>query len=306
MFDDRKLDIVKKLRLDLLTSVGNDNAEFANKTPLSRKKKADIISDIMILGEYIARPTNISNLDGLFNPDLTHPSTLNEVITLMKSDLEAIKSENRALRLENENLMTRLAKCEATLGLENEDILDEGLLNSSDEADEVDEAEEITEITEVENSCVPLFAASSKASHIPDQSASGKTFVYIGNVNPTCSQKSILQHITKKIKVNVYLQDIHEIPSKKIDKRAFKVAVPQDKLHQVINNLPANVNASQWRGGKNNSTAHKFPMKRNQGQRFRKNYPRSFKHQNEYHNQQDWPPWNYHQPGEYNQNYYYT
>ena len=82
------------------------------------------------------------------------------------------------------------------------------------------------------------------------------------------------------------LSTIQEIPSRKKDKRAFKVAVPHDKMHRIISMLPTDVSASKWRGTTKNHThknpsARKFPV-RNHGNKFRKGHPRSLNNQNEY------------------------
>ena len=79
---------------------------------------------------------------------------------------------------------------------------------------------------------VPLCAAPPVSPATSDEGTPRETFVYIGNVNPNCSRKSILHHITENnINVNMDLSAIQEIPFKNKDKRAFKVAVPHDKLH---------------------------------------------------------------------------
>ena len=41
VFDDRKKDILKKLRTELLAQVKTTVSEFADKTPLSRKRSAN-------------------------------------------------------------------------------------------------------------------------------------------------------------------------------------------------------------------------------------------------------------------------
>ena len=71
VFDDRKKEILKKLRAELLAQVKDNVTEFSNKTPLSHQKKSQFVSDIIILGEYMTRPTNSSDLLSLFPADAT-------------------------------------------------------------------------------------------------------------------------------------------------------------------------------------------------------------------------------------------
>ena len=101
VFDDRKKDILKKLRTELLAQVKTTVPEFADKTPLFRQKKCELVNDIIILGEYLARPANTSDLLSLFPPDLSYQPTLIEVVVQLKLDLEVLKSNNIALRMEN-------------------------------------------------------------------------------------------------------------------------------------------------------------------------------------------------------------
>ena len=107
---------MKKLRTDLLAQVKTNVPEFADKAPLSRQKKCEFVKDIIILGEYLARPANTSNLRSLFPADLSHQPTLIQVVAQLKLDLEALKSDNVALRKENKGLNESLLKCEGSLG----------------------------------------------------------------------------------------------------------------------------------------------------------------------------------------------
>ena len=118
-----------------------------------------------------------------------------------------------------------------------------------------------------------------------------ETFVYIGNVNPNCSRRSILHHITENnLNLSMDLSAIQEIPSKRKDKRAFKVTVPHDKMHRIISTLPTNVSDSKWRGTTKNHTpknpsARIFPV-RNHGNKFRKYQPHFLNNQYAYHRRQ--------------------
>ena len=60
IFKERKLATTKKLRVELLNKVATKFPNFANRVPLSRKVKDDIVSDILKLGHSLARP-NIGN-----------------------------------------------------------------------------------------------------------------------------------------------------------------------------------------------------------------------------------------------------
>ena len=303
VFDDRKKDILKKLRTELLAQVKTTVPEFADKTPLPRQKKCELVNDIIILGEYLARPTNTSDLLSLFPADLSHQPTLIQVVAQLKLDLEALKSDNLALRKENKSLNERLLKCEGSLGLV-ESHVSEGEISESRE-EEINDVVAEDQETEIVRPIIPLCAASSVTPAVSDISTPNETFVYIGNVNPNCSRRSILNHITENnLNLNMDLSAIREIPSRKKDKRAFKVTVPHDKIHRIISTLPTNVSASKWRGTKNhthkNPSTRKFPV-RNHGNKFRKGHPHSIYNENEYHRRQ---AWDYYQPRGYSQNDY--
>ena len=308
VFDDRKKDILKKLRAELLAQVTNNVTELSNKTPLSRQKKCEFISDIIILGEYLARPTSTSDLLSLFPADLSHQPTLIQVVTQLKLDLEALKSDNSALRIENKSLNERLLKCEVALGLVESDASVNEIPVSREEENNTVVAEE--QETGIVPPIVPLCAAPSVTPAMSEQVTTREAFVYIGNVNPNCSRKSILHHITENnLSVNMELSAIQEIPTKKRDTRAFKVAVPHDKLHRIVSTLPTNVRASQWRektknpSDRRNPSVRKFPV-RNQGNKFRKSYSHSANNRNESRRQQDWWPARdyYYHPGKYSRN----
>ena len=303
VFDDRKKDILKILRTELLAQVKTNVPDFANKTPLTRQKKCEFISDIIILGAYLARPANTNDLISLFPADLSHQPTLIQVVAQLKLDLEALKSENIALIKENESLNKRLLKCEGSLGL----VESHGSESEIPESGEEESNPVMVKDHDIEivQPIIPLCAASPVAPTVSDISTPNETFVYIGNVNPNCSRRSILHHITENnLNLSMDLSAIQEIPSKRKDKRAFKVTVPHDKMHRIISTLPTNVSASKWRGTTRNHTpknptARKFPV-RNHGNKFRKHH-HSLNNQYEYHRRQ---AYDYYHPRVYGQNDY--
>ena len=297
IFEGRKQEILKILRLDLFTNTKSTNSDFANRSLVSRKKNAHFISDIIALGEHLTRSIK-PNLESILKPDSSQQSP--------NEEMEALSEEIRNLREENKNLKLRLARCERELGL-TEDLPD--LANEVEEVEEeVEEEDESENENEIEEEY--LFAPP-----IPDQATPEPALVYVGNCDPSRTRKNVLDHITKKIKVKISLSDITEIASKYRNKRAFKVAVPQNKLHQVISyNWPANVIVNRWRGSNNNNKipTRRFPEHRNQrryssrnGQKFRNTFPRSFKPQNDYIREQEWQARNYYKPEEVSQNHYW-
>ena len=303
VFDDRKKDILKKLRNELLAQVKTNVPDFADKTPLTRQKKCEFINDIIILGAYLARPANTNDLISLFPADLSHQPTLIQVVAQLKLDLEALKSENIALIKKNESLNKRLLKCEGSLGLvESHRSESERPESGKEETNPVMVKDHDTEIVQP---IIPLCAASPVTPTVSDISTPNETFVYIGNVNPNCSRRSILHHITENnLNLSMDLSAIQEIPSRKKDKRAFKVTVLHEKMHRIISTLPTNVSASKWRGTTRNHTpknptARKFPV-RNHGNKFRK-YHHSLNNQYEYHRRQ---AYDYYHPRVYGQNDY--
>ena len=178
IFEGRKQEILKVLRVDLFTNTKSTNSDLANRSLVSRKKNAHLISDIIALGEHLTR-SNKPNLESLLKPDSSQQSP--------NEEMEALSEEIRNLREENKNLKLRLARCERELGL-TEDMPD-----LANEVEEEDESENENEIEEEY-----LFAPP-----IPDQATPEPALVYIGNCDPSRTRKNVLDHITKKIKMKL-------------------------------------------------------------------------------------------------------
>ena len=138
IFNGRKAVLINKLRDELLVKVTTQLSEYANKTPVSSKRKSDTISDIIKLGHALARPQMPNELDTIFktvvseplqNPELQldHLEDSNTLISFVKQirlDLDAARSEirtlvgmNDILTSENASLKERLTVCEASLGV---------------------------------------------------------------------------------------------------------------------------------------------------------------------------------------------
>ena len=149
IFKERKLATTKTLRFELLNKVATKFPDFANRAPLSRKVKDDIVSDILKLGQALARPNIGNELESIYEKivlsdslpvpnelnteDLKDMSTLVSVIAKMRLDLDAastniltLKGENESLSIENYDLKSRLEICESSLG-----ILDKSMETSS-------------------------------------------------------------------------------------------------------------------------------------------------------------------------------
>ena len=147
----------------------------------------------------------------MFPADLSHQPTLIQVVAQLKLDLEALKSDNLALRKENKSLNERLLKCEGSLGLVESHVPEREISESGEE--EINAAMAEDQDTDTVHHIIPLCAASSVTPALSDISTPNETFVYIGNVNPNCSRRSILHHITENnLNLSMDLSAIQEIP----------------------------------------------------------------------------------------------
>ena len=118
IFEDRKLALITKLRKELLSTVLTKFPEFAEQTPLPHSTKNDKISDIIILGHALARPEGSNDLQNIFIKEtvplsagvshleaLKDPDTLVAVVTQMKLELDAAKTDIATIKTENETLL---------------------------------------------------------------------------------------------------------------------------------------------------------------------------------------------------------
>ena len=131
---------------------------------------------------------------------------------------------------------------------------------------------------------VPVFAAPRPAvtEKTPRPAVTEKSFVGIRNVDPSCSRRSIMNHLSVK-KVFVTLDDIEDMPSTNKSKRTFKVAVPLNQVQQALANWPLGIEARRWATPPTPLSTH--------SQKFRKghtNYPRRNSEDN---NHKNWSQW---------------
>ena len=182
-------------------------------------------------------------------------STLVSTIKKIKLDLDAakadiltLKGENKSLHIENKDLKSRLVNCETNLG-----ICDKSMETSSTQATSSSEISSSDDGKDSDNEthharrpktlckkvkknkkCITCETASSlKSQTVPLVGGSITTFAFIGGVSQACSQFSIKEHITDNIKLNVSLNDIQLLHTRR-DLRVFKVAIPLTDLQKLI------------------------------------------------------------------------
>ena len=148
------------------------------------------------------------------------------------------------------------------------------VVNSEEDHNNNDNDDDQKELDALDN-YVPVFAA-------PRPAMTEKIFVGIGNVDSSCSRRSIMNHLSVK-KVFVTLDDIQDMPSTNRSKRTFKVAVPLNQVQQALANWPLGIEARRW-------ATPPTPLS-TQSQKFRKghtNYPRRNSEDNKHKNWSQW------------------
>ena len=306
--EDRDFEPLKELRESLLKTVGELFHEYAAKTAIKRQNKNLVIDDIMALGKTIVFKKIDGKLDEAYKPEpplnLANPEEMIKFVLKLKTDLDAtnisLRNANDMLMAENEELKTRLATCEANLGIyigsNRTELIDSQVFSDPGDSDSDSENELVqphnssrikktlrnAKVIKLSDPPVSVKAASNS---VPVQAAAKSTYAFIGNVRTDCTSESIFEHITENIKVPVKLTDIKELNIKS-NTKAFMVTVPQDSLNKVISNWPVNIKAEPYILPKPKFSARRPTMGTpNRPQRFRG----SFKNPNR--TQQNWN-WN--------------
>ena len=265
----RTFNTLKGLRKDLLTMVASTSLDLSTKTALTRRNKEDVINDILLLSEYLVKPEHSIDLSSIYTPSVSDVNII-DVVNKLLTQVNALKSENRALR-------DRVAALEANQSatpqdtpinaVSSDDDLVENDVNSKvsiiDEDDE-DQKEldaldnyvpppswphhahrpVVTTPRPVVPAPCPVVAAPRPVVAAPRPVKTEKAFVWIGNVDTSCNRRSIMNHLASK-KVSVTLNDI-ELRSELRSKRLFKVTVPFNKVQQALTNWPSGIETKRW------------------------------------------------------------
>ena len=274
----RTLNTLKGLRKDLLTMAESISPDLTSKTALTRKSKEDVINDILLLSESLVRPEQSIDLSSLYASSVSEVNII-DVVNKLLSDVNALKSENKALRdrvaaLEAKHHFTAASHDTPANAVNNEEDRnnnDNAVISEEDRNNNDDDQKELDAL----DNYVPVFAA-------PRPAMTEKTFVGIGNVDPSCSRRSIMNHLSVK-KVFVTLNDIEDMPSTNRSKRTFKVAVPLNQVQQALANWPLGIEARRWATPPTPLSTH--------SQKFRKghtNYPRRNSEDNNHRNWMQW------------------
>ena len=87
IFNNRKVPQIKTLRNKLLVRVATDFPEFKNRVPLPHTYKNDLVNDIIILGQALARPNVSNELESVFIPVIPDKSEVSTSPALEKLEL---------------------------------------------------------------------------------------------------------------------------------------------------------------------------------------------------------------------------
>ena len=239
----RTFNTLKGLRKDLLTMVASTSLDLS-KTALTRKNKEDVINDILLLSEFLVKPEHSIDLSSIYTPSVSDVNII-DVVNKLLTQVNALKSENRALR-------DRVAALEAKQSTTTPQDTPINAVSSDDDLDENDVNSKVQkELDTLDNYVpppswphVPVFAAPRPVVAAPRPVKTEKAFVWIRNVDASCSRRSIMNHLSSK-KVYVTLNDI-ELRSELRSKRLFKVAVPSNKVQQALTNWPSGIETKRW------------------------------------------------------------
>ena len=276
----RTFNTLKGLRKDLLTMVASTSLDLS-KTALTRKNKEDVINDILLLSEFLVKPEHSIDLSSIYTPSVSEVNII-DVVNKLVTQVNALKSENMALRdrvaaLEDKQSTTTPQDTPIN-AVSSDDDLDENDNSKVSIIDEDDEDQK--ELDALDNYVptpswphVPVVAAPRPVVAAPRPVKTEKAFVWIRNVDASCSRRSIMNHLSSK-KVYVTLNDI-ELRSELRSKRLFKVAVPLNKVQQALTNWPSGIETKRWPSLPSPSSNH--------SQKFRKGhtiYSGEYNHRN--------------------------
>ena len=261
----RTLNTLKGLRKELLAMVASTSLDLASKTALTRKNKEEVINDILLLSESLAKPDHSIDLSSIYTPSVSDGNII-DVVNKLLTEVNSLKSENRALR-------DRVAALEAKQSTTTPQDTQTNAINSDDDPDVNDVNSEVSIIDEDDEDqkeldaldkyvrppswpyhTVPVVAASCPVVAAPRPVKTEKAFVWIGNVDSSCNRRSIMNHFSRK-KVYVTLKDI-ELRSELRSKRLFKVAVPSNKVQQALTNWPSGIETKRWPSPPSTSSNH--------------------------------------------------
>ena len=272
ILEDRDIEPLKELRESLLKTVSELFHEYAGKTAINRQNRKLVISDIMALGKTAVFKKIDEKLDEAYKPEpilnLSDPEEMIKFVMKLKTDQDAanisLRNANNTLKAENDELKTRLAICEANLGIytgsNHTELLESQVPSDLGEQESDSDSDSDNSSVQPQNSSrikrtlrnakvikasdhpVSVRAASNP---VPVQAATKSTYAFIGNVRTDCTSESIFEHITENIKVPVKRTDIKEL-SIKSNTKAFMVTVPQGLLNKVISNWPVNIKAEPY------------------------------------------------------------
>ena len=266
---NKALNTLEGLRKDLLAMVASTTStDLSTKTALTRKNKEEVINDILLLSEYLVKPEHSIDLSIIYSPSVSDANII-DVVNKLLIEMNALKSENRVLRdrvaaLETKQSTTPQDTPKITVSSDGDlDKNDKNDINSVIIIDEDDEDQK--ELDALDNYVPPPYwphdpvvaaprpvvaaprpvvAAPRPVVAAPRPVMTEKVFVGIGNVDASCSRRSIMNHLSSK-KVHVTLNDI-ELRSELRSKRLFKVAVPLNKVQQALMNWPPGIETKRW------------------------------------------------------------
>ena len=96
LFTNRGKRILEQLRDNLVSLLISRFNEFSSKSAVLGKKRDDIIKEIVLIGEKIARPDTGVILTSIFKEaeDLSKNDQLIQVVTQLRSDMQELKNRS--------------------------------------------------------------------------------------------------------------------------------------------------------------------------------------------------------------------
>ena len=253
VLDQRNEEVIKTLRDELSYDLKGIEmfATYANKTPNETVIRNTMCSDIITLGRSISQKAD-RNLVSVFQEepqlDLTDTTQLINFVLQLKDKYDNLEAKYLTLKHEKISLDTRVTFLESKLGK-----FDESSLKQNDTPDIIVDTDSVSDLglnTTVPESVAddhlandpvllpttPEVIANPDAKPKPVKAGPKPAYAYIGGVDPDIDCNDIMFHINTFSNVKIKQGDVQIEPIRFGSNRSFKVAVPQEKLHEITQN----------------------------------------------------------------------
>lgn len=244
--------VINRLRTDLRSELITKEpfTGYINRALNERAERSQLFTDIIVLGRSIVRGIADTNLDESFKPepqvDLNDKDQLISFVLQLKTKYEDLEIKYNELKFERNSLDTRVTFLESRLGkfddpAQQNKVVSTQLSQTQNDmdldllTDVSDNDADNDKINEVPKNITTQDGATFDAKSKPKPVIAGPqcAYAFIGGVHPEIDSKDILFHINTYSKLNLKPSDVKIEPTRNGSNRAFKVAVPQDKLNEL-------------------------------------------------------------------------